>query len=172
MNIFLLNVVLAIGWAVINGSLTARDVGVGFALGYLLLWLVSPALGYSAYFERLWKLPRYLIWYLREVVRANVRVAVDVLTPKSLGRPGILAIPLDCETDAEITAVANLVSLTPGTLSLALSKDRRTLYVHIMGLDAGRLDDFRRDVKEGIERRVLELARGKTEARKLLEDKT
>lgn len=163
-----MNVILAFAWAIVNGSLTARDVSVGFVVGYLILWLVSPALGQPAYHERLLKIPRFAAWYLGELVRTNVDVAMAVLAPRLRQHPGIVAVPLDCETDIEITAVANLVSLTPGSISLSLSKDRRTLYVHVMDVERGHLDEFRREVKEGIERRVLELIRGEAAACELL----
>jgi len=163
-NLFLLNVVLAFAWAIVNGSLTARDVSIGFIIGYLILWLVSPALGQFAYHERVPKLPRFAIWYLGELVRTNVSVAMAVLSPRLNQHPGIVAVPLDCESDFEITTVANLFSLTPGSVSLSVSRDRRTLYVHVMDLDLRYLDDFRREVKVGIEQRVLALIRGEARA--------
>ena len=168
MNFFLLNVMLAFAWAIVNGSLTARDLAIGFVVGYLILWLVSPALGQPAYHERVLKIPRFAIWYLGELVRTNVAVAMAVLAPRRNQHPGIVAVPLDCETDVEIAAVANLVSLTPGSVSVSISENRRTLYVHVMDIDLGQLDEFRREIKEGIERRVLALIRGEAGARELL----
>ena len=69
--------------------------------------------------------------------------------------PGIVAVPLDLTSDAGITVLANLITLTPGTLSLDVSPDRRTLWVH--ALDVADPDAFRREVKEGFERRVKEV---------------
>ena len=59
--------------------------------------------------------------------------------------------------NTQIIDLANLVSLTPGSLSLDVSEDRRTLYVHVMFLDD--VESCRREIKEGFERRVLELLR-------------
>jgi multicomponent Na+:H+ antiporter subunit E len=73
--------------------------------------------------------------------------------------PGVVAIPLDARTDAEITMLANLITLTPGSVSLDLSDDKRFLYVHAMYIDGGDVEAYRRSVKEGLERRVLELLR-------------
>ena len=168
MNLFLINVMLAFAWAIVNGSLTARDVAVGFFVGYLILWLVSPALGKTAYHERVLKIPGFALWYLGELVRANVDVAIAVLSPRRIQHPGIVAVPLDCETDAEISAVANLVSLTPGSISVSVSKDRRTLYVHVMDLDVEQVESFRQEVKKGIEQRVVTLIRGEAAACELL----
>jgi multicomponent Na+:H+ antiporter subunit E len=72
-------------------------------------------------------------------------------------RPGIVAIPLDLEGDAAITLLANLVTLTPGALSLDVSPDRTVLYVHTMYMDDA--ETFRREIKQGFERRVKELLR-------------
>jgi multicomponent Na+:H+ antiporter subunit E len=68
-----------------------------------------------------------------------------------------VAVPLDARTDAEIVLLANLITLTPGTLSLDLSDDRTVLYVHAMYLTDP--DELRREIKEGFERRVLEVLR-------------
>jgi multicomponent Na+:H+ antiporter subunit E len=81
------------------------------------------------------------------------------LAPESYVCPGVIAISLDARTDAEITLLANLITLTPGSVSLDLSEDRRELYVHAMYIDGGDVEAYRRSVKEGLERRVLELLR-------------
>jgi multicomponent Na+:H+ antiporter subunit E len=73
--------------------------------------------------------------------------------------PGVVAIPLDARTDAEIALLANLITLTPGSVTLDLSEDRRVLYVHAMYIDGGDVEAYVRSVKEGLERRVLELLR-------------
>jgi multicomponent Na+:H+ antiporter subunit E len=81
------------------------------------------------------------------------------LAPASYVCPGVIAIPLDARTDAEITLLANLITLTPGSVSLDLSADKRLLYIHAMYIDGGDVEAYRRSVKEGLERRVLELLR-------------
>jgi multicomponent Na+:H+ antiporter subunit E len=172
MSLFMLNVLLAFAWAIVNGSLAARDVAIGFVVGYLILWLVGPALGGSPYHRRALKLIPFGIWYLCQLVRSNVRVAMDILSPRLTQTPAIVAVPLDCESDAEITAVANLCSLTPGTVCLSLSPDRQVMYVHVMNLEPGQVEIFRRELKEGIERRVLVLSRGSEAVNQLRESKS
>lgn len=90
-----------------------------------------------------------------ELVASSLRVAWDVLTPQNLARPGIVAIPLDVRSDVGITALANLISLTPGSLVLDVTPDRRRLFVHVMFIDD--LDEVRRAIKNGFERRILEV---------------
>jgi multicomponent Na+:H+ antiporter subunit E len=65
-----------------------------------------------------------------------------------------VAIPLTCTRDAEITLLANLISLTPGTLSLDVSADRRLLFVHVMDIEGG-ADAVRYAITNDLERRVL-----------------
>src|SRR4029079_3137284 len=86
------------------------------------------------------------------------------LAPASYVCPGVIAIPLDARTDVEITLLANLIPLSPGSVSLDLSEDRRVLYLHAMYIDGGDVEAYRRSVKEGLERRVLELLRLPTAA--------
>jgi multicomponent Na+:H+ antiporter subunit E len=72
-------------------------------------------------------------------------------------RPAIIAIRLDARTDVEITLLSNLIALTPGSLGLDVSDDHSVLYVHGMFVDDP--EAFRRSIKHGLERRLLELLR-------------
>jgi multicomponent Na+:H+ antiporter subunit E len=92
-----------------------------------------------------------------EVLKSNLRVAWDVVTPNRWRQPGIVAIPLDATTDVEITVLANLITLTPGTLCVDISEDRLTLYVHSMFVDEP--ERVRREIKWRFERWVLALLR-------------
>jgi multicomponent Na+:H+ antiporter subunit E len=96
-------------------------------------------------------------YFLVELLLSNLRVFWDVVTPGHISRPGIVGVPLSAESDMEILLVANLISLTPGTLSIDLSEDRRTLYVHVMFLDDP--ERFRQSIKDGAGARVLEVTR-------------
>ena len=98
----------------------------------------------------------FLGFFIKELVQANLRVAFDILTPPWHMQPGVIALPLSARTEMEITLVANLISLTPGTLSLDVSDDRKVLYIHAMFLDDE--EELRRNLKE-MEHRALELFR-------------
>jgi len=157
MNIFVLNSALAVGWAALVGSFSLSSLLVGFGLGYLCLWTARPLFGKTTYFERVWRVIRLAVFFIYELVVSSLRVVWDVITPTHLSQPGIVALPLDAKTDQEITLVASLISLTPGSLSLDVSSDRKTLYVHAMFVDDP--DVLRRELKQGMERRVIEALR-------------
>ncbi|MGO8470271.1 Na+/H+ antiporter subunit E, partial [Rhizobium leguminosarum] len=65
-------------------------------------------------------------------------------------KPGIFAFPLTVTSDFQITLLANLITLTPCTLSVDFSTDRRTLYVH--SLDCSDPETTKRDIANGFDR--------------------
>lgn len=157
MTMFLFNIILAITWQALVGHVSLTHFCFGFVVGYVLLWWLQPLLGSSSYFRKLPATPKFIGFFFAELLMANLRVAWDVLTPKAYRRPGIVAIPLSAETDAEITLLSLVITLTPGSLTLDISDDRKTLFVHSMFVDDP--ERVRKEIKEGFERRVLELLR-------------
>jgi len=155
-SMFLGNILLALVWTLMTGRMTPANLAAGFVLSFFALLLTQRLLrGRSAYFRKIVQLLVFAAWFARELIISNLKVAYDVVTPKHHSRPGTIGIPLEVTTSAQITALANLISLTPGTLSLDVSDDRKTLYIHAMFIDDP--DKVRREIKEGLERRVLEL---------------
>jgi len=75
--------------------------------------------------------------------------------------PAVVAVPLDAETDFEITLLANFITLTPGTLSIDVSKDRKTLYVHEVYVEGGDTDKVRNQIKNGFEKKILKITRSR-----------
>lgn len=151
------NLLLAIAWLAMSGNFRVENLVAGFIFGYVVLLVAQWAVGPSSYFSKTGKVIRFAAFYLEELLRANLRVAYDVVTPSHHMRPGIVAVPLDARSDAEITLLANLMTMTPGSLSLDVADDRSVLYVHSMFL--AHPDAFRAQIKDDFERRVLELLR-------------
>lgn len=151
----LLNVLLSLAWAALTGSFAPVNLLFGFVVGYWLLWFGQNHLEPSSYFLRARRVLGFAIYFLWQLLLANLRVAHDVLTFRHHMRSAVLAIPLDVKTDVEITLLANLLTLTPGSLTLDVSEDRKVLYVHVMYMtDEAKT---RREIKEGFERRILEM---------------
>lgn len=155
MNFFLLNVLLAFVWAALNGELSPEHLLAGFVLGYLMLGISRRALGTNSYVTRVPRVLSFFFYFLWELLQANARVAWEVVTPKFHMRPAIVAIPLDLKRDFQIMLLAQMITLTPGTLSIDVSTDRRVLYVHSMYVHD--IEAFRKSIKQGFERRILEL---------------
>lgn len=157
MRSLLVNFLMALTWAAVTGIFSARNLTIGFVLGFLILLFADRTTDRRSYVGRVLKLVSFILFFLWELTLANIRVAHSVIVPSKTVRPGIIAIPLSAKTDVEITLLANLISLTPGTLSLDVSSDRRTLYLHAMFVDD--VDMMRYEIKAGFERRLLEVLR-------------
>ena len=96
-------------------------------------------------------------FYLGEVLKSNLAIAWDVLTPEDKSAPGIIAIELPAGlNDFQILLISNLITMTPGSLSLDLSPDRRTLLLHILYLDD--VEETRQHFIENYVNRVLHLS--------------
>jgi multicomponent Na+:H+ antiporter subunit E len=157
MNGLLLNIVLALAWAALTGDFSPGSLLSGFGIGFVLLLFSQRIMSGPNYIQKVWRVLDLFAYFLVQLVISNVRVAIDVLRPQASLRPGIIAVPLDARTDAEIMLLVNLVMLTPGTLALDVSSNRRELYLHTMNADDP--DAVRAEIKSGFERRVLGVLR-------------
>lgn len=142
----------------INGSFSIFNFIVGFVVGFVCLSLTQATSGPLNYGRQGWAAVKLLIYFLKEVVITSIKVVWDVLTPTHLSEPDIIYYPLDAKSDLEIMLLANMVSMTPGSLTLDVSEDRAYLIIHAM---------FARDkaavieeLKNGLEKRLLEVTRG------------
>ena len=149
-----MNLLLAGGWCALFGTFDLGTFVRGFLLAFAALSLSSPLFGQTAYFKRVLLAARLGAYFLYELTVSSLQVAWDVITPGHRSRPGIMAVPLDLDEPIQITVLANLISLTPGSLSLDVSPDGTTLYVHEMFVDDP--DETRRRIKAGFERLVRE----------------
>ena len=165
----LFNTLLALAWVAITGELSFLNLVAGFGIGYAVLWVVWRARGPSDYFSRVGESVRCAIHFIWELITATFRVSVDILAPEPNLTPAIIAIPVDgpgeraeplaaeeadpaAPSAAEVTTLANLITLTPGTLCVDVSPDRRTLFVHTM--HAEDVGVARHTIQEGLGKRV------------------
>lgn len=154
MNAFAINLLLAFAWAALAGEFTLPNLLIGFVLGFVALWAARPLFAEQAYFARLPRLVRLAGVFLVELVVSSLRVARDVLSPFQSNRPGIVAVPLRTRSETGVLVLSSLVTLTPGTLSLDLSEDGGTLYVHAMFVDDP--EALRAEIRDTLETPVLE----------------
>jgi multicomponent Na+:H+ antiporter subunit E len=150
------NLLLALTWVALNGSFTLENLVTGALLGRLVLLVLAkggvlPA-GELGRVERGIGLLGHLLW---QIVLANFRIAMDVISVHHRMRPGVIRLPLDVTSDQEILLLAAMINITPGSVALDVSADRRVMYVHVMHMQNA--EEAKREIKEGFERRVLEL---------------
>ncbi|MEL6201583.1 MAG: Na+/H+ antiporter subunit E [Pseudomonadota bacterium] len=158
MNLLLANVLLALAWAGVSGSFGLPNLLFGFVLGALALSLIREQVGSVGYFSRLRRVASLALLFVYELVLSASRVAWLVVNPAPMNlKPGIIAYPLKVDRDFEITLLANLITLTPGTLSVDVSNDRTQLYIH--ALDCSDPEAIKEDIANGFERKILEAFR-------------
>jgi multicomponent Na+:H+ antiporter subunit E len=156
MNAIALIVILAIGWAAVTGSFTLLNLLFGALVGAAALFLMRRQIGTPGLLRRMPKILGLAGLFLYELMASAVRVAALVARPDMNRhvKPAIVAFPLRLTRDAHITLLANLITLTPGTLSVDVSDDRRHLFVH--AISCGSREDLVRGIADGFEKRIIE----------------
>lgn len=105
---------------------------------------------------RSWRIASFTVYFAKEFVLANLIVLWEILTPRPRARPAIIELPLRCRRPVEVVSMGNLISLTPGTLTLEVALDPPTLYVH--GMFAGDPEAFVAQLRD-METRLLRAMR-------------
>jgi len=154
-NLFALHAVLTLAWVFVTGTLTGLNLVIGYVLAGIALWIPRAIWGETTYFARFRRVFGLVGTFIYELVESGITVLKLVYSPNLEFRSAIIAVPLDTRDDLEIMIFANLISLTPGTLSIDVSDDRRTLYVHSMAIEDAEAD--KRDLKRTFEDRVREV---------------
>lgn len=154
MSLVLLTIVLALGWAAVTGSFTLPNLLLGALISVACLFVVRQYVSRPHLLPRLLRILSLGWLFIVELAASALRVARLVLRPDLNAhiRPAIIAFPLSVTRDAEITLLANLITLTPGTLSVDVSEDRRFLYIHAIHVTDR--EAFIREIADGFEARV------------------
>jgi multicomponent Na+:H+ antiporter subunit E len=101
---------------------------------------------------------RYAVILMREIWWSAVTVTRLVLGPLHHLRSGFIALPMDAASDLEITALANSITLTPGTITVHVEPTERTIVVH--AIDIGHdPDEVRQSIKTVLEANILRWTR-------------
>lgn len=157
MSALLLVIVLALVWAGITGSFSGLNLLFGGLIGGLAVWLLRGSLRQGGEWRKLIKIASLGLLFVYELMVSAIRVAWVVIQPdiKAAIRPAVIAVPLTVKSDAEIALLANLITLTPGTLSVDVSEDRSILYVHALALSSP--EALIAEIAGGFEARIAEI---------------
>lgn len=74
----------------------------------------------------------FLMFYLRKLVQSNLYIAYDILSPKMHDTPALIHVPLHIKSNFGLLLFTNLLSMTPGTLSIDITADKKFLCVHVL----------------------------------------
>ena len=151
----LVNILIAIIWQFLQNSFTLSSFITGFLMGIIILVILRRALTFNLYLVKVWAAIKLILIFLTELIKANIDVIKIVLSPKMTHQPGIIALETELKTDVEVTLLASLISLTPGTVSMDFSKDNRTIYIH--SLDCKNKKEVLAGIQNNCERAIMEV---------------
>ena len=156
-GLLLLNLILALTWAALQGELSAINVASGFLVGAAIIYIFRRMFFRPLYFRKTRLGVTLALVFIKELVKANIAVLRVVISRRPYVRSGVIAVPTELTSDLALTMLANMITLTPGTLTLDISADRRYLFVHTLNLDDP--EDVKREIRMAFEVYLRELSR-------------
>lgn len=127
-----LSLALALAWLMLNGSTSVGNLLLAALLAWAIPWLTAAWRPEGARIKAPLSVLRLTGTVLYDIAKSNVDVARRVLGPEAAMLPRFVWVPLDIRAPHGIVTLAGIITLTPGTLSSALSEDRRHLLVHAL----------------------------------------
>jgi len=140
-----------------GGSMNASTFIIGYLLGLLVIFMMRRFFSSRFYLYRIISIIKLMLIFLRELVLSNWAVLKVVLRPKLDMKPGIFALETKLTSEWEITLLANLITLTPGTLVVDVSPDNKILYIHAMDIEDA--DEAIEDIRGSFEKAIMEVSR-------------
>ncbi|MCX7833115.1 MAG: Na+/H+ antiporter subunit E [Ignavibacteria bacterium] len=169
----LYSLIFASIWVILSSELTFYN----YILGYIISYFILLYVGSIAFplvdkhkdksflkkyttilfilISRVWKAIVLFFYFLFELIKANFIVTFEILTPNFYMKPAVIAYPLDLKTDFQISILANFLTLTPGSLTIDVSPDKKFMYIHSMYVKD--VDKFISHLKNGLEKRILDI---------------
>lgn len=153
----LLNLLLAFTWMFLKNEYSGNTFTIGYILGLLILIVFRHFFNERFYLLRVYAVMKLVLLFFRELLLSNIAVLKVILKPRLTITPGIFALETKLTKDWEITTLANLITLTPGTLVVNVSADNKILYIHAMDLaDKQEAID---NIKNTFEKAIMEVSR-------------
>lgn len=151
--------VLALTWVALTGTLTLPSFVMGLLLGCVIVHLFARRATkvLDLHVHHVWPLIQLCFIFAYELLMANLSVLVKVFSPKLNIKPGIIKVPIDIEGAFWITMLANMVTLTPGTLTVEVAPNNKFLYVHCLNIDNEAQTIA--SIKDTFEKKILEVCK-------------
>ncbi|MGR0278280.1 Na+/H+ antiporter subunit E [Marinomonas dokdonensis] len=122
-------------WLLLNNSISAGHIVLALFFALTIPWLIADMHEKHPRIKKPWLAVRYSFMVIKDIITANLEVALLIIGPVKKLTPGFVAIPINLDSDLGITVLASTVSLTPGTVSAEVSEDKAWLYIHTLHLE-------------------------------------
>lgn len=140
-----------------NAEFTVGTFVTGFIIGLVAVYILRGFLPGRFYLKRLYWMIRLFFIFIIELIKSNVDVARIVLAPKIDIHPGFYAYPNDLEEEWEVALLSTLITLTPGTVVVAISEDYSVIYIHGLNMDDANVEIA--NIKTSFENVIKEVAK-------------
>ena len=157
---FLINILVGVVWMFFSGNYNSEYFAVGFFWGMVLLFIFRKTfakniLGDQLYYIYVYKWIKLILMFLFELLKADINV-LKLMFKKDLDvNPVIFEYPLEVTKNWQITLLANMITLTPGTLTVNVGHDNKTLHIHC--LDTNDIPGEIEGIKNSFEKAILEV---------------
>ena len=147
---------LLVVWLMLNSTMSLGHILLGAILAVAIPLICAPLRIPQPAIRHPIKVVSYLFIVLKDILVANIQVALLVVGPMRRVKPGFVAVPLELNGIFPITVLASTVTMTPGTVSGEVSSDQKWLYVHVLDMpdDEQEVIDF---IKQRYESRIKEI---------------
>lgn len=152
-----LYVVLTGVWVLLQGAISARSVVVGAILAAAIMGLVRPTDDSGRLLRRIVAAMRLAWRFIAEMTRSAITVTAAVWSPRGRVFPGIVEVPTRLRGDGQVTLLANLITMTPGTMTVEVPPEQDRLFV--FALDAQQPERVREEIRSAFERSIEEVSR-------------
>lgn len=130
----LLNLLIGFMWMFFQDHWSMLTFLSGYCFGLFVLFLLRRFFSTKFYPITLFYVVNLIIVFMYELFASSVLVIKQILRPKLNISPGIFTLETDLETDLEITLLAMLITLTPGSVVTEISHDGKRFYIHAMDI--------------------------------------
>lgn len=139
---FLLNIFIAFLWLLLRDEdvLRIETVISGFIIGAIIVFLMRRFYGGDYYLYRVLKLLQLILLFITETFKSSVVVIKHILSPKINLEPGIFTYKTSLKGDWQITTLALLLTLTPGSVVMEVNEEGNIFYIHAMDINRYKKD--------------------------------
>lgn len=156
---FILNLFIAALWLLLQDEVTPQFTTflMGFIVGIGILYAMHRFYGTQFYLRRVFSIIRLMMLFNWELLLSSYSVLKQIMTPKLNITPGIFTYKTKLKGDWEVTALALLLTLTPGSVVMEVSEDGDMFYIHAMDMEESK-DAVIRSIGK-FEKAIMEVTR-------------
>ncbi|WP_110926465.1 Na+/H+ antiporter subunit E [Bacillus massiliglaciei] len=130
----LVHLIIAFLWMFLQDEWSVLSFISGYFVGIIVLFMIRRFFPTELYFRKLFSVIKLILVFISELITSSILVTREVIQPKVNITPGIFALETDLEGELEITMLALLLSLTPGSVVLEITPDNKVFYIHALNI--------------------------------------